>query len=819
MKVAPMKKMIAAILAALIALGGGVYFSHDGHDLVKVWDAANKTVIIGTAEGVPLLTIEQVSHKPDICTCEEVLNVTSYVNYELNHLKDFRARWQRFKGKNNITKVDWHILKNESYQVIVDDYGKIEHNQIIPNIIFYENITDTWTESCGCAVGEYNSMEKWNITRETVNGTESGIVCFDRKDVLQNNPLKVKVFWNQTEIIGNHDETRYHDVWKSFSPVGKMVHANKTYTMRLTFHKPPEIGDVSIQTIPMFRGVECAELTWWNTSWGNKREIKINNTGGSALTYYQVNVNLTSTPINSTSLRVVNETADATVPHWQETISSGNCTDLWFNATSIPASAWLNGTYCVYYGNAGAANDWDGDATFIKYDGFEDGDTTDAGDLFVTASNYASSVQAHVGTYSAKFPSASPSLAISQSMGSLSFDSAIIMDWIYISSTSGRIYTCGITDSSGTNQYNTCGPAYKFDGGTIYNYNGAAWVSTGVTYTTGWRKIEIRWKSASKFDLRLDDGSWASDLDTYKDNSINIDKLMESVAVASGNEYTDDYCIRKYAAPEPSVTIGSEESTITIESYAPATPLDKNAGDSQTFNVTASESCQCRWYINDALVQTNSTPATEHAYTNTSLALGANQNFSAVVNASITSNIQTWDVTVTTPPVTNFSQSVYKDSWQYVTNLNSTGRTFSQFYSQLSAYYLVHFNKTTQRTYGYKSGRWTKYANYNIPSGDAAMLRYTANDTLARDNATGTFSGTLKTGLNHIGHSYNGTKTLQEYNASINSNNVSTITFSYPANGTMKIYTYGSSANGTVPVPQGFGVEVNVTADTAFAGI
>ncbi|RLJ06283.1 MAG: hypothetical protein DRP18_01215 [Candidatus Aenigmatarchaeota archaeon] len=104
-----------------------------------------------------------------------------------------------------------------------------------------------------------------------------------------------------------------------------------------------------------------------------KAPIHINNTGGSALTDYQVMINITyDSDMNSnfSDIRVVNETSGETVPYWIENKSDGNWCKIWFNASYIPASSWCNDTYYLYYGNPSASSESDGDATFEFFDDF-----------------------------------------------------------------------------------------------------------------------------------------------------------------------------------------------------------------------------------------------------------------------------------------------------------------------------------------------------------------------------------------------------------------------------------------------------------------
>ena len=95
------------------------------------------------------------------------------------------------------------------------------------------------------------------------------------------------------------------------------------------------------------------------------------------------------------------------------------------------------------------------------------------------------------------------------------------------------------------------------------------------------------------------------------------------------------------AAGAPDVTSSGYTDNLWPEVY-----------DSKTFNITVNQTTECRWYINDTLKQTNSTPSLTHAYTNTSLE-GGHWNFSAVVNNTNGSDIQTWNFEVGTDSITH----------------------------------------------------------------------------------------------------------------------------------------------------------------------
>jgi len=109
---------------------------------------------------------------------------------------------------------------------------------------------------------------------------------------------------------------------------------------------------------------------WWNATWGYKKPILINNTGNATiLTNYQVKLNVTydsDMQAEFNDIRVVNDTSGAAVPYWIESKVNSSYANIWFNASSIPASVWTNTTYYLYYGNTVASDASNYDNTFTK---------------------------------------------------------------------------------------------------------------------------------------------------------------------------------------------------------------------------------------------------------------------------------------------------------------------------------------------------------------------------------------------------------------------------------------------------------------------
>ena len=111
--------------------------------------------------------------------------------------------------------------------------------------------------------------------------------------------------------------------------------------------------------------VGTSSATWCNNDFAKRINVSVNNTAGSGLTDYQIYVNLSSNPINETSLRVYNASDCTLRPHWCENETGGNSYDVWINYSVIAASAWTNNT-AIYYDNAPASSISNFSNTFTK---------------------------------------------------------------------------------------------------------------------------------------------------------------------------------------------------------------------------------------------------------------------------------------------------------------------------------------------------------------------------------------------------------------------------------------------------------------------
>lgn len=145
------------------------------------------------------------------------------------------------------------------------------------------------------------------------------------------------------------------------------------------FQREEVDGDyvASLDHIPSFMEEEYSEYAWWNSTWGKKAALNIDNTGNSERSYTTVNLNLSyvSTMNNDFSdVRFVNDSSLNSQPYYLINKSNGNYANFKINITHLPAGAWDNSTYYVYWENPDAVSQSVSyDTIMPHYEDFSDG--------------------------------------------------------------------------------------------------------------------------------------------------------------------------------------------------------------------------------------------------------------------------------------------------------------------------------------------------------------------------------------------------------------------------------------------------------------
>jgi N-acetylneuraminic acid mutarotase len=113
---------------------------------------------------------------------------------------------------------------------------------------------------------------------------------------------------------------------------------------------------------------------WYDTDWEYRREVTVDNPGGTALTDYQVLVTLdgsfdfSKANADGSDIRLTASDGITLIPFWIEEWIDGTQATIWMNVPSIPTSGT---TVYLYYGNDLATSASNGASTFEFFDDFE----------------------------------------------------------------------------------------------------------------------------------------------------------------------------------------------------------------------------------------------------------------------------------------------------------------------------------------------------------------------------------------------------------------------------------------------------------------
>ena len=545
------------------------------------FDEVNQTIFI-YKNPQKWLEIKNLGIINDITEHREILQVYSNYRYDFSVLDDFKEDYEVHKGKSKVSDLStlWYSQIIENYTIVVDEY----------------------------------STQQQNISHEVLNNITG---------------LNETIwYWNnQTVVVGNHTESRSRINESLFNPLNKKINAGQTLTFIKVTKKKAEAGEFSILLKPMFMGVSLKELTWWNGSWGKKRPIYINNTNNAAiLTNFQINLNVTydsDMNVDFSDLRVANDSSGLTVAFWNESIVNSSYANIWFNASSIPASVWTNSTYYLYYGNPSAVSASNGTNTMVKFDDFSGSNSLPWIDYGTTHTIEDGVLKMPGG---GDYKMVYVNMSLNDYIVHVKFNAPIALGGAEI--REGTVIERHSADNhiilGGINSATTVGHAVM----------GIAWynvASLGFTAQVGtWYEVNtIRQTNVQKTSVQL-----VGRAINYQSTSAiaYLDTKIAGVTDGYGNViWYDDFYVRKYASPEPNALLGVEESI--------SQPLITSNSTSRTFMATWNTTVDVVWYWNSTSIQTNNS-VTSASYTNSSLINGTH-NITAsgtnlVGNASIT---------------------------------------------------------------------------------------------------------------------------------------------------------------------------------------
>jgi len=329
---------------------------------------------------------------------------------------------------------------------------------------------------------------------------------------------------------------------------------------------------------------------WWNDDWQKRTPIIISENSGSTLTDHQIAINVTydsdmQSDFDDLRFTWLNQTLETEVlcDAWLEIKNDEAWAYVWIEVPEIPASD--SALLFMYYNNSAASSCWNGTATFILFDDFDDG-IIDTNKWSVVKEGSANSVVEE--TRGMLHLAGEPNVI---SSGNLKSVNAVLTNGFMIelkhkiddehyadvSFGSGSLQT----EDGGTSWFHTTlGNGYLFmwqspvsgessnDIAIKKAPEGAATTllagkDTGsLTTLNEWHTLKIIYKEDGTLKWYHDGALWLSVTDTTYLNDAKYLLLSqgEYSTGCGGNRYIDWIIVRKYVASEPSYSIGSEET-------------------------------------------------------------------------------------------------------------------------------------------------------------------------------------------------------------------------------------------------------------------
>jgi len=351
------------------------------------------------------------------------------------------------------------------------------------------------------------------------------------------------------------------------------------------------IGKLSFETaFTLSVGSEVAYASPdWLSGWAYRRAISLS--PATSVADYQVLVTLTTSIMGNPYANVKADGSDIRFTgadettlqdYWIESWSNTGTSKIWVKVKTSGAS-----TIYMYYGNSGAISASNGDATFDFFDDFEDGNISDWSQYGSGTVQIANDGGNYVLLKAANNdPNGGYSLF---NNGALSSFEAVFRTK-RINENGGAQNRYGIENSSFSGygprmrDFNSLPSAFAIERRTGGAGSDLASKNTSAYQWNTWMTVKFRrYGNTVEFELYNSSGSLVESISTSNSLYNSFDRFV----VHGGYQYyTDDIRVRKYASPEPSATVGSEATPLTVT--ASANPNPTKVGHQVAFNCTHS---------------------------------------------------------------------------------------------------------------------------------------------------------------------------------------------------------------------------------------
>ena len=329
----------------------------------------------------------------------------------------------------------------------------------------------------------------------------------------------------------------------------------------------------SVFTDVYILGQKIKGLTWWNQSWQWREPINISNTAGD-LTNYQVRIDLNNSNVGSSfdwsnngdDIRFTNSTDDL-LNFWIESWNStGQEATIWVNVTYLANNT--NTTIYMYYGNSGASSVSNGTATFEFFDDFENyniGDDPDSSkwNILEEGSNDVSIQNNPDGLGKVlkidKCDSGNSLYAWAENINLPAGDYIFHYFWRYNDNTADEYNTIFEGDTAiiyCTADMDETDRFRWYDGSSYQDFTPTAPTPSINT----WYEMEHK-VTTSSYVFNFDGSDYTGGFSSTPTNGATRIRIYPSRASGTRTNWVDNFYVRKYADPEPTVSsFGSEEN-------------------------------------------------------------------------------------------------------------------------------------------------------------------------------------------------------------------------------------------------------------------
>jgi len=299
----------------------------------------------------------------------------------------------------------------------------------------------------------------------------------------------------------------------------------------------------------------------WLAGYSKRKAITITGGASGAQTDFQLSLAVSYEAAmqgDFDDLRFTQADGETLIDAWLKAKVDGSSADVWAEFPTTPANT-VEQTYYMYYGNAGAASDWDGAATFLFYDdgeGHSDGDSITTGGWTIAGGTYEyDNSKAYAGSMSL-YGNSYGNWAWQNFTNPAADGSAVLEFDIY--DNGGSYGAAFITNQTGTDAI--VFGYYSNHSATYYiTEYGTGYISLAdtVTRSVGWHhfKMEVAADGSAKFTIDGDESTTTAPAGELDDaGRVHIRDYSNSLC------WWDRIRVRKYAANPPTYAFGAEES-------------------------------------------------------------------------------------------------------------------------------------------------------------------------------------------------------------------------------------------------------------------